>query len=131
MQQTGVTVTASLGVISLRPDDDVRALLRRADLAMYTAKSDGRNRVVGIPDIGFPNEAQASHLAHKPPGRRDCWDFSLGDSSNRRCARPRPPKSFDRDTEAPELTERVERPSKYSTAACRAIPVPDSPDPPR
>ena len=69
MLHAGVTVTASLGVASLRPDDDVRALLRRADLAMYTAKSDGRNCVVGIPDIASPNEAKASHLSHRPPGQ--------------------------------------------------------------
>lgn len=59
MQHAGVTVTASVGVASLRPDDDARALLRRADLALYTAKSDGRNRVVGIPDIVCPDEAEA------------------------------------------------------------------------
>ena len=67
MHQTGLTVTASFGVASLRPDDDVRALLRRADLAMYTAKSDGRNRVVGIPDLTLPDEAQATELPHKAP----------------------------------------------------------------
>ena len=60
MQHAGVTVTASLGVASLGPDDDARALLRRADLAMYTAKSDGRDRVVGIPDIACPDEAEVS-----------------------------------------------------------------------
>ena len=62
MPQAGVTVTASLGVASLGPDDDVRALLRRADLAMYTAKSDGRDRVVGIPDFNGADEAAASDL---------------------------------------------------------------------
>ncbi len=70
MHQAGVAVTASFGVVSLRPDDDVRALLRRADLAMYTAKSDGRNRVVSIPDLIFPDEAQATDLPHRPPGQR-------------------------------------------------------------
>jgi len=38
--------TASFGVASLRPDDaDLRALLHRADLALYQAKQRGRNRV--------------------------------------------------------------------------------------
>ena len=69
MPQAGVTVTASLGVASLRPDDDVRALLRRADLAMYTAKSDGRDRVVGIPDFIGPDEAETSDLANGTPGQ--------------------------------------------------------------
>jgi diguanylate cyclase (GGDEF)-like protein len=38
-------VTISLGTAELGPDDDVVALLARADEALYRAKSDGRNRV--------------------------------------------------------------------------------------
>jgi diguanylate cyclase (GGDEF)-like protein len=49
-----VTVTASFGVATLRPHDDARALMRRADLALYTAKSDGRNRVVTAPSATGP-----------------------------------------------------------------------------
>ncbi|WP_052665290.1 GGDEF domain-containing protein [Nitriliruptor alkaliphilus] len=45
-------VTASLGVATLEPDEDARALLRRADLALYTAKREGRDRVVGIAGLG-------------------------------------------------------------------------------
>lgn len=41
-------VTASFGVATLDAADDARALLRRADLALYTAKQEGRDRVVGI-----------------------------------------------------------------------------------
>jgi PleD family two-component response regulator len=67
MQQAGVTVTASLGVASLAPDDDARTLLRRADLAMYTAKSDGRDRVVGIPDFAYLDETTAADLSTGPP----------------------------------------------------------------
>ena len=50
----GVPVTASFGVATLRPDDDARALMRRVDLAMYTAKSEGRDRVVAVPDVAAP-----------------------------------------------------------------------------
>lgn len=45
-------VTASLGVATLGPDEDARALLRRADLALYTAKREGRDRVVGVAGLG-------------------------------------------------------------------------------
>ncbi len=40
----GVTVTASFGVTEFA-DDEVDALLRRADIALYQAKQHGRNRV--------------------------------------------------------------------------------------
>lgn len=70
MREAGVTVTASLGVASLAPDDDARTLLRRADLAMYTAKSDGRDRVVGIPDFAYLDETTASDLPSGSPGQK-------------------------------------------------------------
>lgn len=42
-------VTASFGVATFDVDeDDARSLMRRADLAMYEAKRQGRDRVVGI-----------------------------------------------------------------------------------
>ena len=39
-------VTVSLGIASIRPDDEATSLLERADLCMYRAKRSGRNRTV-------------------------------------------------------------------------------------
>lgn len=39
------TVTVSIGVAELQNDDDLASWMRRADLAMYDAKSNGRNTV--------------------------------------------------------------------------------------
>lgn len=44
-----VPITASLGVATLEPSDDARSIMRRADVALYTAKERGRNCVVGPP----------------------------------------------------------------------------------
>ncbi len=42
-----VPVTASVGVANLQgPDDTLEKLLKRADQALYTAKNEGRNRVI-------------------------------------------------------------------------------------
>ena len=59
----GPTVTASLGVASLTPDDDARTLMRRADLALYTAKSEGRDRVVGMAAVAPEGVADVVHPA--------------------------------------------------------------------
>ncbi len=48
---TAGEVTASLGVATHAADDVSRSLMRRADLALYTAKAEGRDRVIGLPDI--------------------------------------------------------------------------------
>lgn len=46
LQVPGLEVTASIGLAQWRPgEDDLAALLRRADHAMYVAKRSGRNRV--------------------------------------------------------------------------------------
>lgn len=42
-----VTITASLGVITRIGDEDIDAMMLRADQAMYQAKRQGGNRVVG------------------------------------------------------------------------------------
>lgn len=43
---TKVTFTCSFGVSEWKPGDAIDALLKRADVALYKAKMDGRNRVV-------------------------------------------------------------------------------------
>ena len=42
-------VTASIGVATRRPDDDILSWMSRADAALYRAKSAGRNRVEFAP----------------------------------------------------------------------------------
>ena len=46
-----IAFTASIGVASLREGESVTAAMRRADMALYKAKHDGRNRVEIAPDI--------------------------------------------------------------------------------
>jgi two-component system cell cycle response regulator len=46
------TVTVSMGVAVAEPATDSKSLLRRADLALYQAKGNGRNRVE--PTVGAP-----------------------------------------------------------------------------
>ena len=41
----GLRVTSSFGVASLKPEEDIGAAIKRADGALYVAKSNGRNRV--------------------------------------------------------------------------------------
>lgn len=42
----GVHVSTSIGVACARPDENMRSLLHRADMALLDAKSQGKNRVV-------------------------------------------------------------------------------------
>lgn len=54
----GRTVTASFGVTEVQPGDTPETMLRRADRALLTAKSRGRNRVVQLGvGSGFLDEA--------------------------------------------------------------------------
>ncbi|KEA50489.1 hypothetical protein DT73_22405 [Mangrovibacter sp. MFB070] len=42
----GLTITCSFGAAQWQPGDDERSLVRRADIALYNAKDQGRNRFV-------------------------------------------------------------------------------------
>lgn len=55
-----VPVTISCGVTTVRPYDDARSVLQRADAAMYEAKRLGRDRVVSSADAGRHGNRQAS-----------------------------------------------------------------------
>lgn len=46
-------LTASFGVAAMASDESARSLVRRADLALYAAKRDGRDRVTAAPDEAF------------------------------------------------------------------------------
>ncbi|MEX2644438.1 MAG: sensor domain-containing diguanylate cyclase [Acetobacterales bacterium] len=48
---SGLHTTGSFGVATLAPGEDVRALMARADKALYRAKDLGRNRVAGSADL--------------------------------------------------------------------------------
>ncbi len=65
------TLTVSLGVATLAEGEDRRALLRRADLSLYAAKSQGRDRVVAL---GAP--PADAHIAE--PGAPPTADGTAG-----------------------------------------------------
>jgi diguanylate cyclase (GGDEF)-like protein len=58
--QGRLTITSSFGVITWEPADTVELLLKRADVALYAAKTGGRNRVIAadakrpLPEMGPP-----------------------------------------------------------------------------
>jgi len=45
-----LVVTASFGVVVCRDREEIEVVMNRVDTALYQAKSDGRNRVVGLPE---------------------------------------------------------------------------------
>ncbi|MCP9626644.1 GGDEF domain-containing protein [Rhodopseudomonas palustris] len=55
-------VTLSAGVSTLKPDDDADALIERADACLYSAKRNGRNRVICETDPEF-RKVEAAKVA--------------------------------------------------------------------
>jgi diguanylate cyclase (GGDEF)-like protein len=43
-------VTASIGISKIKPDDNLQTAYKRGDIAMYTAKAEGKNRVYILAD---------------------------------------------------------------------------------
>jgi diguanylate cyclase (GGDEF)-like protein/PAS domain S-box-containing protein len=71
-----LTVTVSVGVTAFQPIDNLVHLMDRADMAMYSAKQAGRNRVMALAEL-----LENVTLRKKPP-RRDHADMSYGDPSD-------------------------------------------------
>ena len=53
-----VTVTASIGIVEYRDGDDIEAMVRFADIAMYAAKTAGRNRSVDYAHLASGNRKE-------------------------------------------------------------------------
>lgn len=47
-QGNALTITASFGVTQLSHDDDIKNSIKRADVALYTAKNSGRNKTISL-----------------------------------------------------------------------------------
>jgi len=64
--QAGVSVTASLGVTRYRPGESIGETIARADRALYTAKSRGRNRTESTVSMDISPVKPRSQEARQP-----------------------------------------------------------------